>query len=63
MKVKTRLAAFLLALFISLVAFNTIVSYCCDGLVDLFGMGKSAGYEIVAEVISVEPVLVGDLLN
>lgn len=63
MNIKAKVAIFLLALFISLFEFNAIASCCCCGTIDLLQVGKRAGYEIIANVIAVEPDLVVKTMN
>jgi hypothetical protein len=52
MKVKTKIVIFLTAVLLSLLEFNIIVS--CSQCVDLLKAGKQAGYEIIANVLTVE---------
>ena len=63
MKFKEKVAIFLLAIFISLFEFNAITSCCCSGTIDLLQVGKRAGYEIIANVIALEPDLVAKTMN
>lgn len=52
MKIKTKIAIFLTAVFLSLFGFNFIV--CCSQCVDLLKIGKKARYEIIANVLTEE---------
>jgi len=58
MKVKTKIAIFLIAVFLSLIEFNLIVSCAC--FVDVLKVGKKAGYEIIANTLVVEANTVGN---
>jgi hypothetical protein len=52
MKIKTKIAIFLTAVFLSLLGFNFMV--CGSQCVDMLKIGKKAGYEIIANVLTVE---------
>lgn len=52
MKIKTKIAIFLTAVFLSLFVFNFIC--CCSHCVDILKIGKKAGYEIIANVLTVK---------
>ena len=52
MKIKTKIAIFLTAVILSLLEFNIIAS--CSQCVDLLKIGKKAGYEIIANVLTEE---------
>jgi len=52
MKVKTKIAIFLTAVLFTFLEFNFIAS--CSKCIDLLQIGKKAGYEIIANVLSVE---------
>ena len=56
MNIRAKIAVFLFAIFISLFLFNAIASCCC-GSVDILKIGKRAGYEIIANVLAEEEVL------
>lgn len=57
MNIKSKIAIFLFAIFISLFLFNAIASSCCCGSVDILKIGKRAGYEIIANVLAEEKAL------
>jgi hypothetical protein len=52
MKFKAKILIFLIAVFLSLLEFNIIASCSCFG--DMIKVGKKAGYEIIANVVSAE---------
>ncbi len=58
MNIKARIAIFLFAIFISLFLFNAIASCCCCGSVDILKIGKRAGYEIIANVLAEEALMI-----
>ncbi len=49
MRFRTKVAIFMVALLLSLGSFNMIIS---SGLLDMLKVGKFAGYEMVANVVS-----------
>lgn len=49
MKIKTKIAIFLIAVVLSLLEFNAIVS--CYSCMDILKIGKKAGYEITANIL------------
>jgi len=61
MKIKTKIAIFLTAVFLSLFVFNFIC--CCSQCVDVLKIGKKAGYEIIANVLTVKAKTVAKLSN
>ncbi len=50
MKIKTKIAIFLLAVFISVIGFNVVASSAAD----MIKIGKKAGYEIISNVLAME---------
>jgi hypothetical protein len=58
MKVKTKIAIFLTAVLLTFLEFNFIAS--CSKCVDLLQIGKKAGYEIIANILTVEKNTVAD---
>jgi hypothetical protein len=52
MKIKTKIAIFLIAFFFSFIGFNLIVS--CGCFVDMLKIGRKAGYEIIANTLVME---------
>ncbi len=61
MKIRTKIAIFLTAALLSLVEFNFIAS--CSKCVDLLKIGKETGYEIIANVLTVEANTVANSSN
>jgi len=49
MKIKTKIAIFLIAFFFSFIEFHLIVS--CGCFVDMLKIGRKAGYEIIANTL------------
>jgi len=58
MKIKTKIAIFLTAVLLSLLEFNIIAS--CSQCVDLLKVGKRAGYEIIANILTEETYTVAN---
>lgn len=52
MKFRAKILIFLIAVCLSLLQFNIIASCSCFG--DIIKIGKKAGYEIIANVVSAE---------